>query len=70
MSINQLVWLKIYEKFNKYPVETTFEFFFNRDYRCYYNHRGQGLKPVRNIEEGIEATKIPEITDGDFLFTI
>ena len=22
------------------------------------------------IEEGIEATKIPEITDGDFLFTI
>ena len=61
---------EVYAKFNKYPVETTFEFFFNRDYRCFYNHRGQGLKPVRNIQEGIEATKIPEITDGDFLFTI
>ena len=62
--------VEVYAKFNKYPVETTFEFFFNRDYRCFYNHRGQGLKPVRNIQEGIEATKIPEITDGDFLFTV
>ena len=62
--------VEIYAKFNKYPVETTFEFFFVRDYRCFYNHKGQGLKPVRTIEEGIEATKIPEITDGDFLFTI
>ena len=51
--------VEVYAKFNKYPVETTFEFFFNRDYRCFYNHRGQGLKPVRNIQEGIEATKIP-----------
>ena len=40
-NINQLVWLRVYEKFNKYPVETTFEFFFNRDYRCFYNHRGK-----------------------------
>ena len=62
--------VEVYEKFNKYPVETTFEFFFNRDYRCYYNQRGKGLQQVRNIQEGIEATKIPEITDGDFLFTI
>ena len=62
--------VEIYEKFNKYPVETTFEFFFNRGYRCFYNHKGQGLKPVRNIQEGVDATKIPEITDGDFLFTI
>ena len=62
--------VEVYEKFNKYPVETTFEFFFVRGYRCFYNHRGQGLKPVRNIQEGIEATKIPQITDGDFLFTI
>ena len=62
--------VEVYAKFIKYPVETTFEFFFNRDYRCFYNHRGQGLKPVRNIQEGIDATKIPEITDGDFLFTV
>ena len=62
--------VEVYEKFNKYPVETTFDFFFSRGYRCFYNHKGDGLKPVRNIQEGIEATKIPEITDGDFLFTI
>ena len=62
--------VEVYEKFNKYPVETTFDFFFNRGYRCFYNHKGQGLKPVRNIQEGIEATKIQEITDGDFLFTV
>ena len=30
----------------------------------------EGLKPVRDIAEGIEATKIPKITDGDFLFTV
>ena len=62
--------VEVYDKFNKYPVETTFDFFFSRGYRCFYNHKGDGLKPVRNIQEGIEATKIPEITDGDFLFTI
>ena len=62
--------VEVYEKFNKYPVETTFNFFFDKGYRCFYNHRGQGLKPVKTIEEGIEATKIPEITDGDFLFTV
>ena len=62
--------VEVYDKFNKYPVATTFEFFFKRKYRCFYNHKGQGLKPVRNIQEGVDATKIPEITDGDFLFTI
>ena len=62
--------VEVYEKFNKYPVQTTFEYFFERDYKCYYNHRGQGLKEVMNVKEGIEATKIPHITDGDFLFTI
>jgi len=60
--------VEVYEKFNKYPVETTFEFFFNKDYRCFYNHKGQGLKLVRNMREALEAVKIPEITDGDFLF--
>lgn len=62
--------VEVYDKFNKYPVETTFDFFFSRDYRCFYNHKGQGLKPVRNMNEALEATKIPQITDGDFLFTI
>jgi FkbM family methyltransferase len=62
--------VEIYEKFNKYPVETTFDYFFSRGYKCFYNHRAQGLKQVNNIQEGKEAQKIPEITDGDFLFTI
>src|SRR5210317_729413 len=62
--------VEIYDKFNKYPVETTFDYFFSRGYKCFYNHRAQGLKQVNNIQEGKEAQKIPEITDGDFLFTI
>ena len=62
--------VEVYEKFNKYPVDTTFDFFFSRKYRCFYNHKGQGLKPVRDMKEAIEEVKIPEITDGDFLFII
>ena len=62
--------VEVYEKFNKYPVDTTFDFFFSRKYRCFYNHKGQGLKLVRDMKEAIEAVKIPEITDGDFLFII
>ena len=60
--------VEVYDKFNKYPVKTTFQFFFNKGYRCFYNHRAQGLKVVRDIKEGLEAVKIPQITDGDFLF--
>ena len=61
--------IEIYDKFNKYPVDTTFKFCFDRGYTCFYNHRGQGLKLVENIEHGIKiALTMPEITDGDFLF--
>ena len=60
--------VEVYDKFNKYPVKTTFQFFFNKGYRCFFNHRAQGLKVVRDIKEGLEAVKIPQITDGDFLF--
>jgi len=62
--------VEVYEKFNKYPVDTTFDFFFSKGYRCFYNHKGQGLKLVRNMKEALEAVKIPEITDGDFLFIV
>ena len=62
--------VEVYEKFNKYPVDTTFDFFFSRNYKCFYNHKGQGLKRVRDMKEAIEAVKIPEITDGDFLFIL
>ena len=60
--------VEIYDKFNKYPVETSFEFFFDRNYKCYYNEKGNVLKPVDNMEDALDAVKIPEITDGDFLF--
>jgi len=60
--------VEVYAKFNKYPVETTFEFFFDNDYDCFYNYKARGLKKVNNMTEALESTKIPEITDGDFLF--
>ena len=61
--------IEVYDKFNKYPVDTTFKFCFDRGYSCFYNHRGQGLKPINDIEHGVKvAITMPEITDGDFLF--
>ena len=60
--------VEIYARFNKYPVETSFQFFFDKNYKCYYNEKGNGLKPVNNMEDALKAIKIPEITDGDFLF--
>src|SRR5210317_176703 len=62
--------VEVYEKFNKYPVETTFDYFFSRGYKCFYNERAKGLKQVSNINEALEEQKIPQVTDGDFLFTI
>ena len=61
--------LEIYSKFNKYPVETSFQFCFDRGYSCFYNHRGKGLQPIKDVEHGRKvALTMPEITDGDFLF--
>ena len=37
-------------------------------YDCFYNYKARGLEQVNNMTEAMEATKIPEITDGDFLF--
>lgn len=60
--------VEVYAKFNKYPVETTFDFFFDLGYNCFYNYKGDGLRQVLDLTEALDATKIPEITDGDFLF--
>jgi len=68
--------IEIYEKFNKYPCSTTFEFFFDSDYDCYVNYRlnapqyGKvpGLYKVESMDQALEEIKLPEITDGDFLF--
>jgi hypothetical protein len=61
--------IEVYDEFNKYPVETTFEFCFKHGYKCFYNHRGKGLQPVKDTEHGVKvAITMPDITDGDFLF--
>jgi len=61
--------VEVYDKFNKYPVETTFEFCFRHGYECFYNHRGKGLQPVKDTDHGVKvAITMPDITDGDFLF--
>jgi|TARA_S200002703_G_C3789206_1_gene243498 FkbM family methyltransferase len=61
--------IEIYEKYNKYPVETSFKFCFDRGYKCYYNHKGKGLVEVPSIESGVKIVKtMVDITDGDFLF--
>ena len=61
--------VEIYPKFNKYPVETSFKFCFDRGYSCMYNHRGKGLQTITDVEHGRKvALTMPEITDGDFLF--
>jgi len=66
---NPHLMIEIYPKFNKYPIDTSFKFCFDRGYSCYYNHRGQGLKPINNLEHGVKvAMTMPDITDGDFLF--
>lgn len=61
--------VEIYPKFAADPVESIFAWCFDRGYRCMYNHKGQGLRPVPTVENGVDAaTNLVHITDGDFLF--
>lgn len=63
--------VEIYHKFNKYPISTSFEFFFDRNYRCFYNIKTKGLKEVASVKEGVKVAsgkKMIDIHDGDFLF--
>ena len=61
--------IEVYDKFNKYPVELLLNFVLI-GVLLFYNHRGQGLKPINDIEHGVKvAITMPEITDGDFCFT-
>ncbi len=65
--------VEIYPKFNKGPIEKTFNFFFERHYKCFYNHKGKGLITVENIKDGIEIAKdekMIKLHDGDFLFSV
>jgi FkbM family methyltransferase len=63
--------VEIYPGFNNDPLEHTFEFFFERQYECYYNQNGLGLVKVDNLKQGIIIANDEEmikIHDGDFLF--
>lgn len=63
--------VEIYPVFNNGPVDSTFEFFFNKDYNCYYNQRAKGLVKVDSVEHGVKIASDPDmlsVHDGDFLF--
>jgi len=64
--------VEIYYKYNKYPLETSFDFFFSRGYKCYYNVRpDKGLHEVLSVEHGVEVAtgdNMVALHDGDFLF--
>lgn len=62
--------VEITKEFNKYPIKTTFSYFFEKKYQCFYNVRDVGLKKLENIDDAIEIARYVNITDGDFLFTI
>jgi FkbM family methyltransferase len=65
-----VIMCEIYPKFNNGPVENTFEWLFDRGYRCSFNKRSdRKLHPVGTPQEGkkIAETLVPE-HDGDFLF--
>jgi len=72
-KFNPTCMVEIYHKFNKYPPSTSFEFFFSRGYRCFYNIRpNEGLREIQSVEHGVEISAgdgMVAIHDGDFLFT-
>jgi len=63
--------VECYFKFNKYPLETTYNYFNQRGYNCAYNEKGKGLIEVQGIGEYLKAASPPEmihVHDGDFIF--
>lgn len=63
--------VEIYPKFNDGPIEDTFNFFFERNYNCFYNIRSNGLERVLDTEHGADIANDEKLLpdhDGDFLF--
>ena len=63
--------VEVYPEFNNGPVQDTFDFFFIRNYKCYYNVKGEGLVNVDSPKKGVEVASDPVLIrqhDGDFLF--
>ena len=67
-----VIMCEIYPKFNDGPIADTFEWLFNERYQCWYNIRGQGLKKLTSIDDGITVASDPDLIqlhDGDFIFS-
>jgi FkbM family methyltransferase len=63
--------VEVYPKFNNGPVRDTFEFFFDKNYKCFYNNQKTGLQEVRDVDHGVvvaEDDVLQKDHDGDFLF--
>lgn len=63
--------VEIYPKFNQGPVSATFDWFFDRDYKAFYNVRGVGLQEVNGTINGVNIASDEAMIqqhDGDFLF--
>ena len=63
--------VEVYPKFNDGPVSDTFDWFFDRDYRAFYNIRGVGLQELNGTTDGVNISSDEAMIqqhDGDFLF--
>lgn len=63
--------VEVYPKFNQGPVSATFDWFFERDYKAFYNVRGVGLTQLSGTIDGVNVASDEAMIqqhDGDFLF--
>jgi FkbM family methyltransferase len=63
--------VEVYPKFNQGPVSTTFDWFFDRNYKAFYNIRGVGLQELSSTTDGVNIASDEDMIkqhDGDFLF--
>jgi FkbM family methyltransferase len=63
--------VEVYPKFNQGPVSATFDWFFDRNYKAFYNIRGVGLQELSSTTDGVNIASDEDMIkqhDGDFLF--
>ena len=63
--------VEVYGEFSKYPPKDIFSVFFNRNYECLYNNKGEGLVKVDDINLAADIASdasMINVHDGDFLF--
>lgn len=63
--------VEVYPKFNNGPVSDTFDWFFDRSYKAFYNIRGVGLQELSGTTHGVNVASDEDLIakhDGDFLF--